>query len=357
MAFALAHRPGTTTRGPRTDGSAAEVTPPRRRPESLGADALRVRWRLAFDAAERALSAGSLYLPRRELRAHSERLAGERQPTARLLQQLAHDQRIAAPLLHVVLSASEARRLLRLPADVAACVLNLDGVLIGSAEVHATAWAETFEDFLVRRVERTGGSFAPFSPRLDYGQHLHGRPRLEGVRSFLASRGIRLPEGEPDDPPWLETVRGLANHKRAALLRLLEREGVSAYDGAREYLETARDAGIGCAVVSASANTATILERAGLAGLVDASVDGNTIVAEALRARPQPDVLLAACGRLGEEPRHVAAFETSAPGIAAARAAGCRYVVGVGRGDVAASLRAAGADRVVSGLDELLDGR
>jgi HAD superfamily hydrolase (TIGR01509 family) len=226
-------------------------------------------------------------------------------------------------------------------------------VLIGSAAIHIAAWTETFDEFISRRIERTGGRFALFNPRVDYPRHIHGKPRLDGVRAFLASRGISLPEGEPGDSPGLETVHGLANRKNQALLRRLDEHGVHAFEGSRRYLEIAHDAGLQCAVVSASANTPTILERSGLADLIDQSVDGNTIIAERLRAKPAPDTLLAACRQLGVDPQRAAAFETTPAGIAAARAAGFRTVIGVNSPGRADGLRAEAADFVVTGLDEL----
>jgi HAD superfamily hydrolase (TIGR01509 family) len=364
MAIATAKRTGPPRRlrkhRRRVAAAALDVTgravePPREPAEPVSPEALRAHWRLAFDAAHAALRANRLNLPTRELHDHYTRLAAERAPTAQLLQAFARDERTNAPFLHLLHSPGQARRLLGLPSDVAACVFNLDGVLIGSAAVHARAWTETFDEFVTRRVERTGGSFAPFNPRVDYPRHIHGRPRLEGVRGFLASRGIRLPEGEPDDPPGAETVHGLANRKNAALLRLLDTQGLTAFTGAREYLETAHDAGVDCAVVSASANTDTILARAGLASLIDARVDGNTIVIEHLSPRPEPDILNAACDRLGSDPRHTAVFETSTAGIAAARTGGFAFVVGVDRSGEAKTLTDAGADLVVAGLDDILD--
>jgi HAD superfamily hydrolase (TIGR01509 family) len=238
---------------------------------------------------------------------------------------------------------------------VSACVFNLNGVLIFSTALHEAAWAETFDPFVLARAERTHGSFAPFSPRTDYPEHIHGRPRLEGVRNFLASRGISLPEGAPNDTPGAETVHGLANRKREALLRRIETRGVRAFDGSRRYLQTARDAGVHRAVVSASANTGTILDRAGLADLIEETVDGNAIVAEHLRSKPAPDTLLAACGRLGVEPGHAAAFETTPAGVAAAREGGFRLVIAVDEAARAAELRERGAHLVVPSLSELLE--
>lgn len=274
-----------------------------------------------------------------------------------LLLALAHDRHVRATFEHLMVSPWEARQLLGLPVEVTACVFNLDGVLIGSAAVHAAAWAETFDEFISNRVERTGGNFAPFNPRVDYPAHIHARPRLDGVSAFLASRGIRLPEGHADDPAGAETVHGLANQKNAALLRMIETDGIEAFQGSRRYLELARDAGVRCAVISASANTETILERAGLADLIELRIDGNTIRTEHLRVKPATDTLLAACRKLGVEPEHAAAFETTRAGVTAGCAAGFDVVVGVDSGDHAQALRAEGADFVVTGVAELMERR
>jgi HAD superfamily hydrolase (TIGR01509 family) len=321
---------------------------------AVSIDTLASRWRASFHAAEAALEAAAAdSFPGDELHAHARRLAAEIAPTEELLEELARERHTPSPFLHLHVSPREARLLLGLPAEVAACVFNLDGVLIGSAAIHAGAWTETFDEFVSNRRERTHGEFAPFNPRVDYPRYIHGQPRLDGVRAFLASRGIRLPEGEPGDPPGLETVHGLANRKNQALLRRLDRFGVTAFEGSRSYLELAREAGVRCAVVSASANTDTILERAGIEDLIDERIDGNTMRVERLRVKPAPDTLLAACRKLGVEPRRAAAFETTRAGVAAGRAAGFDLVVGVGD----ASLRAVGADIVVAGVGELLERR
>ena len=199
------------------------------------------------------------------------------------------------------------------------------------------------------------GPYTSFNPRSDYRAYLYGRPRLDGVRAFLAARGIRLPEGAPNGAPESETVHGLADRKQQALLRRLDAEGVTAYDGSRRYLEAARDAGLRCVVVAASANTNAILERAGLTRLVDGRVDGDTIVARRLRGWPHPDVLLAACRQLDVEPRQAAAFETEPAGAAAGRAAGFARVIGVDRTGQPSLLRDSGADVVVTDLAELID--
>jgi HAD superfamily hydrolase (TIGR01509 family) len=323
-------------------------------PSPISADILRTRWRAAFDAALVALHCAGPYLPADELRDRATLLEAERDLTTVLLQAPARVQRASGQLSPLTLSAWDARQLLGLPEDVDACVFNLDGVLIGSASLHTAAWTQTFDEFISRRVERTGGRFAPFNPGVDYPRHIHGKPRLDGVRAFLASRGISLPEGQPEDPAGLETVHGLANRKNQALLQRLEEHGVNAFEGSRRYLEIARDAGLQRAVVSASANTQTILERSGLVDLIDQSVDGNTIVAERLRAKPAPDTLLAACRRLGVDPQRAAAFETTPAGIAAARAAGFRLDIGVNGAGGSDALRIESPDFIVSGPAELL---
>jgi beta-phosphoglucomutase-like phosphatase (HAD superfamily) len=333
---------------------AAPVVPP------VDLNALRARWRTALAAADAALHAGERYLGGAQLHEHRVHLADEYAPTVRLLRELARDEGIALYLAQPFLPPGEARRLLGLPPTVKACVFNLDGVLVGSAAVHAAAWTRTFDEFLSRWPQRAEGGAAHFDPHVDYPAHVHGRPRLEGVRTFLASRGIRLPEGTPADPPGADTVHGLANRKNEVLVRLLDEGGIAAYEGAQRYLELAHDAGLRCAVVSASANTEAILERTGLAGLVDRRVDAALITAEHLRGRPAPDRLLAACRLLEVEPARAAAFETDTTGIAAGRTAGFRVVVGVDRSEHAAhagALREEGADFVVPGLAELLDRR
>ncbi len=323
----------------------------------IGVDTLRAHWRAAFDAADSALRSAAGYLPPEEVRDEANRLDAEREPTTELLRALARDRNAHVEVAPLTGSSWTERQLLGLPAGVTALVLTRDGVLIGSAEIHAAAWKETFDEFIARRIERTHGGFATFSRRVDYPEHMHAKPRLEGVRAFLASRGISLPEGDADDPPGTETVHGLANRKNQALLRCLDEHGVNAFAGSRRYLEIAHEAGMECAVVSASANTRTILERSGLASLVDRSVDGETIAADRLRAKPAPDTLLEACRQLGVEPERAAAFETTPAGIAAARTAGFQFVIGVSSTGQADALRTAAPDLVVTGLAELLDRR
>ncbi len=321
-------------------------------------DSLRSRWRAALLSADAALKATSVFLGPDDRYALRKRLSDEYAPTATLLRTLARDEGIPLALAEPFLPRGLARSLLRLPPIVTSCVFNLDGVLVGSAALHVAAWERTFDELLSSRLETTYRRVtAPFDPGTDYPTHIHGRPRLEGVRTFLASRGIRLPEGSPSDRPGSQTVHGLANRKNELLGRLLDEHGLSAFEGSRHYLEIAHDAGMKCAVVSASAHTETILQRAGLAGLVDGRVDAETILAEGLRGRPQPDRLLAACRKLGVDPDHAAVFEDSAAGVAAGHAAGFKLVVAIDADDDAGhvrDLRREGADLVVPALGELL---
>jgi HAD superfamily hydrolase (TIGR01509 family) len=327
-------------------------------PERAKLESLRSEWREALLAARAALRAEEGVLSEDELESHERHLHDEYKTAAAELRQFALDEGLPTELAEPFLPRSLARQTLGLPDTVRSCVFELDDVLVGSAGLHREAWTRTFNEFLAGRTDTTYGQLlTPFEPQTDYPKHIAGRPRLEGVRTFLASRGIRLPEGRPDDPPGTETVQGLANRKHAWLGQLLEQRGVGAFDGVRHYLERARDAGISCAVVSASAHTDEMLARSGLAELVDGSVDAETIAAEHLRNRPAPDRLLAACRRLRVEPGRAAAFETSEAGVAAARAAGFALVVAVdpaGDPDCLHRLRRAGADVAVRGLADLL---
>jgi beta-phosphoglucomutase-like phosphatase (HAD superfamily) len=312
-------------------------------------------WWSALDAADTAARAADVALEPSEVAALSARVAVERASTVELLEDVARDEGLKASFSNVLVSRSALRSVLGLPSAVRACIFNLDGVVIASAALHSAAWAETLDPFVDSRVERTGGYFARFDVRTDYQRHFHGKPRLDGVRDFLASRGVALPEGDVTDQPGVETVHGLANRKKLVLLHLLDEQGVQAFDGSRRYLETARDAGVRCGGVSASANTGRIVEGAGLSSLIEQCVDGNTILARNLRPRPAPDILLAACDLLGALPEEAAVFETSVAGIEAARACGVRMVVGVDSEGHAKALADAGADVVVASLAEILE--
>jgi beta-phosphoglucomutase-like phosphatase (HAD superfamily) len=322
-------------------------------------DTLRSKWRDALLAAREALRADEEVLAPAELDAHERQLREDYKTAAVELRQFALDEGLPTELAEPFLPRRLAWRALGLPATVRSCVFELDNVLVGSAGLHRAAWGRTLNELLAAHSYETYGELvAPFDPRTDYPEYIEGRPRLEGLRAFLASRGIRLPEGTADDPPRAETVHGLANHKNEWVGRLLEQHGVAAFDGVRHYLELAHDAGMTCAVVSASAHTEEMLELSGLAELVDRSVDAETIAAGGLPDRPAPDRLLAACRKLQVEPGRAAAFETSCAGVAAARAAGFAWVVAVepaGGPDELRELRRAGADLAVPRLADLLE--
>ncbi|MEV0725835.1 beta-phosphoglucomutase family hydrolase [Micromonospora purpureochromogenes] len=246
--------------------------------------------------------------------------------------------------------------MLGLPAHVSACLFDLDGVLTQTAKVHNAAWKQTFDAFLARRAAATGEPFRPFDPGSDYNRYVDGRPRADGVRSFLASRGVVLPEGSPDDPPEADTVNGVGNRKNVVLLERIHHDGVEVYPGSVTYLRAAVAAGLRRAVVSASANCRDVVAAAGLEPLLEARVDGLVARAEGLRGKPHPDTFLAGAKLLGVDPANAAVFEDALAGVAAGRAGGFGYVVGVDRVGQADELRDQGADIVVTDLSDLLKG-
>jgi beta-phosphoglucomutase family hydrolase len=240
-------------------------------------------------------------------------------------------------------------RELGLPQGIRAVLFDMDGVLTQTAKVHAAAWKQMFDEFLRSRGQ------APFDAQRDYEEYVDGKPRADGVRDFLASRHIALPEGSPDDPPRAETVAGLGNRKNELLLQLIHDHGVESYPGSVRYVQTARDAGLGTAVVSSSANTHDVLHAAGLADLFDAVVDGHAVQDRGLKGKPAPDTFLEAARVLRVEPPQAAVFEDALAGVEAGRAGHFGYVVGVNRSGHADALRAHGADTVVDDLGQLLE--
>jgi beta-phosphoglucomutase family hydrolase len=243
---------------------------------------------------------------------------------------------------------------LGLPDGVTTCLFDLDGVLTDTASVHMAAWKDMFDAFLQQRAAKTGAAFVPFTAH-DYEQYVDGKPRLDGVRDFLASRDITLPEGAPDDPADAQTVSGLGNRKNAEVQHRIRTQGVTVYQGSLRYLEAARDAGLHRVVVSSSANTAEVLEVTGLAQYIELRVDGVTIRDEHLKGKPAPDTFLAAAQRIGASPTQCAVFEDALAGVAAGRAGSFGFVVGVDRVGQGAALRAHGADIVVTDLAQLLN--
>ena len=234
--------------------------------------------------------------------------------------------------------------MLGLPDGVTALLFDLDGVLTQTAKVHQEAWKEMFDDYLR---ERDGDDFEDFSPR-DYERYVDGIPRYDGVRTFLQSRGIEHDEG---------LVRMLGDRKNDAVQRKIREDGVEVYEGSRRYLEAARDAGLGRAVVSSSANAEEVLDVTGLAPLIDARVDGVVATERGLPGKPQPDTFLEGARLLGAEPAQAAVFEDALAGVQAGRAGNFGAVIGVDRVGQAEALREHGADRVVQDLDELLGER
>lgn len=238
-----------------------------------------------------------------------------------------------------------------LPSGIRACLFDLDGVLTPTALVHAAAWKETFDDFL-RHLE--GPEFQPFDATADYDEYVDGRPRADGVRTFLASRGIELPEGDEDDPPDHDTIHGLGNRKNVIVLDKIREDGVEAYPGSVSYAEAVRAAGLRTAVVSSSANCRDVLVAAGIEHLIDVRIDGVVARERGLRGKPKPDTYLEAASDLGIGPDEAAVFEDALVGMDAGRAGRFGYVVGVDRAGQAGELRRHGADTVVTDLADLL---
>jgi beta-phosphoglucomutase family hydrolase len=234
-------------------------------------------------------------------------------------------------------------------------LFDLDGVLTDTAAVHAAAWKEMFDQFLRAYAEEHGIAFQPFDARAEYDAYVDGKPRGDGVRDFLTSRGITLPDGTPDDPPSAMTINGLGNRKNVAVQRRIRTEGVHVFEGSRRYLQAAEQAGLRRAVVSSSANTREVLDVTGLAQYVEQIVDGVTIRTDGLKGKPAPDTFLAAAKGFGMDPSEAAVFEDALAGVAAGRAGHFGHVIGVDRVGQAAELKSNGADVVVRDLADLLE--
>jgi beta-phosphoglucomutase family hydrolase len=241
-----------------------------------------------------------------------------------------------------------------LPDHVNACLFDLDGVLTQTAKVHAAAWKQMFDDYLRERAKRTGEPFVAFDQVRDYDEYVDGKPRYEGVRSFLASRGIELPEGGPEDPQDAETIHALGDRKNKIVLQLIREHGVEPYEGSVRYVHAVRDAGLPRAVVSSSTNCRDVLHAAGIEDLFDAIVDGVVAEREHLRGKPAPDTFLAGARALGVEAAQAAVFEDALAGVEAGHAGHFGVVIGVDRVGQADALAAHGADIVVRDLAELL---
>jgi beta-phosphoglucomutase family hydrolase len=239
------------------------------------------------------------------------------------------------------------------PRDHDAVLFDLDGVLTPTASVHAAAWKRLFDEFLEARAQRTGEPFVPFDISLDYPRYVDGKPRQEGVIDFLASRGISLPLGSPDDPPQAQTVHALGRRKDAYFMENLQREGVQPFEGAVELVRTLRAQDVRTAVVSSSKNCEAVLKAAGIADLFDTRVDGNDLSTLHLKGKPEPDAFLEAARRLRVEPSRAVVVEDATAGVEAARRGGFAYVIGVDHGGRSKALRSAGADAVVYLLQQI----
>ena len=241
-----------------------------------------------------------------------------------------------------------------MPTGATACLFDLDGVLTQTAKVHAAAWKQMFDDYLRERARGTGEAFVPFDPVREYDQYVDGKPRDDGVRAFLASRGVKLPEGDPDDTPEAQTIHGLGNRKNEIVLGLIHQQGVQPYEGSVRYVEAAQAAGLRRAVVSSSTNCREVLAAAGIEDLFEEIVDGVLAEREQLQGKPAPDTFLAGAKALGVQPACAAVFEDALAGVEAGRAGRFGFVVGVDRVGQAEALRAHGADVVVDDLAKLL---
>lgn len=242
-----------------------------------------------------------------------------------------------------------------LPDAIAACLFDLDGVLTQTAKVHAAAWKQTFDAFLRDRSAATGEPFRAFEIATDYARYVDGKLREDGVRNFLASRDITLPEGTAADPPSAQTVHGLGTRKNRLVLELIRRDGVEVYAGSVRFLAAVRAAGLSMAVVSASKNCQEVLTVTGIAHFFEVRVDGVVAAEAQLPGKPAPDTFLAAARQLGIEPAQCAVFEDAVAGVEAGRAGAFGWVVGVDRFGQPAALQEHGADVVVADLDELLE--
>jgi beta-phosphoglucomutase family hydrolase len=250
----------------------------------------------------------------------------------------------------------EASAVLGLPDGITTCLFDLDGVLTQTAKVHAKAWKQMFDEFLRAWSGRTGQPFREFDESSDYNDYVDGKPRLDGVRSFLESRNIELPLGSPDDPADADTLYGLGTRKNDLVLKLIQEQGVEPYEGSVSYVKKAKELGLHRAVVSSSTNCKDVLIAAGIEDLFEVRIDGIVAEQEHLAGKPAPDTFLAGAKKLGATPAQSVVFEDAVAGVEAGQAGDFGYVVGVDRVGHADALRAHGADVVVKDLSELLDG-
>ena len=234
-----------------------------------------------------------------------------------------------------------------------AVIFDLDGVLTDTAIIHAEAWKQLFDQYLKQRAERHNEPFRPFDIDSDYLRFVDGKPRYDGVRSFLESRDISLPEGSPDDTPDKETVRALGNRKNRYFLERLKKEGVRPYESSINFIKKVKSRGLATAVISASRNAQEVLEAAGLQGLFDVKVDGVDSAKLRLKGKPDPAIFLEAARRLNVKPAEAVVIEDALAGVEAGRRGEFRLVIGIDRTGLGAELKKRGADIVVRDLSEL----
>ena len=236
-----------------------------------------------------------------------------------------------------------------------AVLFDLDGVITNTAKIHAACWKKMFDEYLQQRATQRGETFKPFDLVTDYRLHVDGKPRYDGVRDFLTSRGVQLPEGDPDDPPEAETVCGLGNRKNRLVTKAIEDMGVQAYDGSVRLVRQLRRDGFKVAIVSSSENCAAILKAANLDDLFEVRVDGAMVEAEQLAGKPAPDTFLIGARLLGVEPARTVVVEDAISGVQAGLSGNFGLVIGVSRKGDAEELKRHGAHLVVNDLDELVD--
>ncbi len=234
-----------------------------------------------------------------------------------------------------------------------AVIFDMDGVITNTAEVHADAWKQLFDEYLRERAQRRGGEFRPFDKEAEYRSYVDGKPRYDGVRDFLASRGIELPYGDPSDGPERETVCGLGNRKNGYFLQRLREDGALPYESTVTFIQKLRQSGVKTAVFSASRNAGEVLRVAGVIDLFDAKVDGRDAGDLGLQGKPAPDMLVECAKRLGARPERTAVVEDAQAGVEAGRRGSFAVVIGVSRSGEGEPLRGKGADVVVKDLGEL----
>jgi beta-phosphoglucomutase family hydrolase len=236
-----------------------------------------------------------------------------------------------------------------------AVLLDLDGVITDTANLHAACWKQMFDEYLQKRATQRGEAVRPFDLATDYRLYVDGKPRFDGVRDFLTSRGIRLPEGSPDDSPQAETVGGLGNRKNNLVNKVIEDVGVEPYEGSVKLIHQLRHRGFKIAVVTSSENCEVVLRAARLDTFFEVRVDGHVIHAQRLAGKPAPDTFLLAARLLGVEPTRTVVIEDAISGIRAGVNGNFGLVIGVARKGNAEELKHHGAHLVVNDLGELVD--